>query len=83
MNELMLLWRCDGKGLKLAQHVAVAAQYYADKHGHAPAVVLANPKELAEALTTTGAVKAGSVTVTSSKRVIKGHLLLGMGQAGT
>lgn len=76
MSESMMLWRCDGKDKALAAHVDAAARYYADKYGRAARVVLANAREMDGA-----ALVVAGVTVQASRTVIRGHLMLGMGEA--
>lgn len=74
MNESMMLWANASK-TTLSVSVAEAMSYYADKYGRAARVVLANARELDGA-----ALVVAGVTVQASRTVIRGHLMLGMGE---
>lgn len=74
MSESMMLWANASK-TTLAVSVADAMSYYAGKHGHAARVVLANARDLDGA-----ALVVAGVTVQASRTVIRGHLMLGMGE---
>lgn len=80
-NPLMMLWRIDDKSKPLSWHVRDAMAYYVKKYLHAPDVVSANPKELAEAIKLRDSgprLMVCGLTVRESRLVIKGHLQVGV-----
>ncbi len=68
-----MMWFDNDPKTALKDKVALAAEYYRSKYGHAPDVCLVNPGALPEPV-----VQTGKIQIRAMKTVLPGHLWIGV-----